>query len=340
MTISHIVSISTKAIEKIFIGKPLSGSGAKAWDNDETLRIIFLNIMLVVSTVFLIGFGTSVLVIENDYPRAYVDYVEASVCLICFLLLRTKMSHIIPGVISIAGFGVICSYFVFSGAIRGFESLWIFVFPMLSIIILGMTIGLILSLLLFCSILVATMAPGMAGINYTALVSSRFAGVYLLVLILAVIYEQIRTRKEREINKLTTELKVEHDEIIAMKDSLKTGIFLMDKDLVIQPSYSKALETILGTDSIQGKKFTDFLSFSFKAKELEAIADYFDMVIKGAHDAEMLEEINPISEFVYKTNNEEKTLRSGFTAADRGYGIFMILGTLEDISAQVKLQKN
>jgi two-component system chemotaxis sensor kinase CheA len=101
------------------------------------------------------------------------------------------------------------------------------------------------------------------------------------------------------------------------------------------------MENILGTDEIQGKKFTDFLSSSIKAKERDTMVDYFDMVINRSFDAKMLEEINPISDFVYvnELNMEEKNLRTGFASVDRGLGVFMIQGTLEDITAQVKLQK-
>jgi two-component system chemotaxis sensor kinase CheA len=276
---------------------------------------------------------------ERDYLRAFSDFSEAAICVICILLLRTKMSYTIPGFISLTGFGALCASFVFSWAIRGYESLWLYVFPMLSIIVLGINAGLILSILLFCTILIATIIPGLAGTSYTFLMSSRIAGAYVLVTILSIIYEQIRVSKDREINRLTQELRIEHDEIIAMKDSLKIGIFLMDKNLVIQPSYSKALEKILGTSNIQGKKFTEFLGSSIKMKEQETMVKYFNMVINGTYKAKMLEEINPISEFVYIRNEEEKNLRTGFTAVDRGYGILMIQGTLEDISAQVELQK-
>jgi two-component system chemotaxis sensor kinase CheA len=307
--------------------------------NDENLRISFLNIMFPVASLFLIVFGISVYAIEGDYLRAFADFTEAMVCLICFLLLRTKLPSITYGTAAIIGFGVLCSYFVFTGAIRGYESLWIFSFPMLAIIITGISVGLILSILLLCTILVATMIPGLAGISYTILMSSRMAGAYVLVTALTVIYEQIRLMKDREITRLTQELQVESDEIIALKDSLKTGIFLMDKNLVIQPSYSKALESILGTGEIQGKKITDFLGSSLKARELEVLEKFFNMVISGSYKEKMLEDINPISEFVYIRNEREKNLRTGFTAVDRGYGIFMIQGTLEDISAQVLLQK-
>jgi chemotaxis protein histidine kinase CheA len=122
-----------------------------------------------------------------------------------------------------------------------------------------------------------------------------------------------------------------------MKDNLKVGVFLMDKDYIIQPAYSIALETIFDTSEIEGKKFSEFIGFLHE-KERNAAIKYFKMVLNRSFKTKMLEEINPISEFVYYKGGVEKTLRSTFTAVDRG-GAYMIMGVLEDISAQVNLQK-
>ncbi|MDR1903127.1 MAG: hypothetical protein LBQ88_12720 [Treponema sp.] len=130
-------------------------------------------------------------------------------------------------------------------------------------------------------------------------------------------------------------------EITAMKDNLKAGIFLMDKDCIIQPAYSKALEDILGDDELEGKKFTGILSASIKAKERDTLKDYFNMMLNRSFDPKMLEDINPIAEFSYINDitGDQKTLRSSFGVVDRGHDQFFILGTLEDITAEKLLQK-
>ncbi|MDR2078980.1 MAG: hypothetical protein LBP74_04580, partial [Treponema sp.] len=94
-------------------------------------------------------------------------------------------------------------------------------------------------------------------------------------------------------------------------------------------------------DELQGKKFTDLLSSSIKAKERDTLEDYFNMIINRSFDAKMLEEINPISEFVYINDltGDEKTLRTSFAVVDRGHDEFLILGTLEDITTAKLLQQ-
>jgi two-component system chemotaxis sensor kinase CheA len=155
------------------------------------------------------------------------------------------------------------------------------------------------------------------------------------------VYEWIRILKDQWVKKLTSELQVERDQITVMKDNLSVGLFLMNKDFVIQGAYSKALESVLGDNELEGKKLTDLLAASVKARERETLNDYFGMVINRSFDAKMLEDINPIADFTYvnTVTREEKTLRSAFAAVDRGYGDYYILGTFEDVTEAALLQK-
>jgi two-component system chemotaxis sensor kinase CheA len=131
------------------------------------------------------------------------------------------------------------------------------------------------------------------------------------------------------------------EEIAVMKDSLGISVFLMDTDFVIQPQYSKSLETILGEENLFNRKFTDILSSSVSAKEQETLTDYFSMIINRSFDIKMLEDINPVSElhYVHNGTREEKTLRCAFARIDRGNGGVFLLGTVEDITGKVLLQK-
>jgi two-component system chemotaxis sensor kinase CheA len=137
-------------------------------------------------------------------------------------------------------------------------------------------------------------------------------------------------------------LKDERDEMAAMKDNIKTGVFLMNKDCVIQTNYSASLEKSLEGTGLAGKKFNDLLAASFTPKELASLKDYFDMVQSRSMAQNKLDSLNPLEEFTYKrtaaNNTEEKTLRCGFTSLDRN-GETFVLGTVEDVTAESKLKK-
>ncbi|MDR2501024.1 MAG: hypothetical protein LBD37_08110 [Treponema sp.] len=309
-------------------------------DTDELIRYSLFNIALAAGSLTLTGFGISVM-IQGNLVRGASDCLVALFCVITILILRTKLPFAAGGSLMLAAFGVLNGVFIFSGDVRGFAALWVFSYPILTIFVLGLQWGMILATLLFCAMLMATLIPGLAMMNYSPAIAARFLGVYGLITLLSVVYEQNRIIKDRHLSRLARELQAERDEITAMKDNLKTGVFLLDHDFTIQPAYSKALETVLEMEQLQGVQFTDLLASSLKAQERETLRDYFTMVINRSFDNKMLEEINPIAEFVFFNDNfeTEKNVRTSFAPVDRGHNEYFILGTVTDITAEVELQR-
>jgi two-component system chemotaxis sensor kinase CheA len=133
----------------------------------------------------------------------------------------------------------------------------------------------------------------------------------------------------------------ERDEIAAMKDSLKIGIFFMDQNYIIQDHYSRYLDEMLSQKNLYGKAFTDILSDSVTKGELEAIQDYFNMVMERTYDQEILDDINPLTELHYVNagTGDRKVLQCAFTTVERGRGEVFILVTIYDITTQVELKK-
>ena len=137
-------------------------------------------------------------------------------------------------------------------------------------------------------------------------------------------------------------LAIQHDleRATTMQDNLKYGLFLLDRNMIIQGAYSKALEKILSVADLQGKAFFDVFS-SFKPAERKGITTYFEMLFKRSFDTKMLDGLNPINEFSYTSaeTGGEKNLRSTFSLVEWKRDELYVLGTLEDISAEKELAK-
>jgi len=132
----------------------------------------------------------------------------------------------------------------------------------------------------------------------------------------------------------------ERDEVAAMRDSLKIGLFFMGRDYVIQDNYSRYLEEVLSNNDLKGKCFTDLLKTSLATKELEAIKDYLGMVFDRAFDQATLQEINPLNELRYvDSSGVRKIFRCEFTTVDVGKGETFILTTIYDITVNTELQE-
>jgi uncharacterized membrane protein SpoIIM required for sporulation len=145
----------------------------------------------------------------------------------------------------------------------------------------------------------------------------------------------------------SVELKEDRDTIAAMKDALKVGLFFIDKNFIIQDSYSKFLETVLGVRNLQGKKFTDLIAHSIEKTTIASLIEYFvllfnrSVVFSHNFNEKMLEDLNPIQEMVYTSpeTGEMKHLRCNFVPVDRGKGRLFVLGNIQDITNEKKMQK-
>jgi two-component system chemotaxis sensor kinase CheA len=133
----------------------------------------------------------------------------------------------------------------------------------------------------------------------------------------------------------------ERDEIAVMKDSMKIGLFFIDKNYVIQDHYSRYLEELLSDTKLFGKNLMDVIADSVTPSELEAIKDYFNMILERTYDQEMLEEINPLNElhYVNKETGDRKVFQFAFATVERGHGDVFILVTVYDITTRVELQQ-
>ncbi|MCL2411270.1 MAG: ATP-binding protein [Treponema sp.] len=142
------------------------------------------------------------------------------------------------------------------------------------------------------------------------------------------------------INETRKELSIERDIIETMKDNLHQGIFLMDKDLNILPQYSLPLGSILSyyESDLTGKNFLDILSSSLDAKQLQFMKGYFSMLYTKEKSKKVLEAVNPISEFEYKTDNEAKTLSTKFSLIEQKSTVPVIIGIIQDITREKEFE--
>lgn len=132
----------------------------------------------------------------------------------------------------------------------------------------------------------------------------------------------------------------ERDEIAAMKDNLKIGLFFMNRDYIIQENYSRYLEELMSDKELSGRSFLEMLSASVSDREQDAIKDYFDMVFNNTYDQEILDDINPLQELHYRDKKKiEKIFQCEFVTVERDRGEIFVLVTIYDITAKVELQQ-
>lgn len=319
-------------------GKPLDSKNEA--NMDTMVRYILLNSMIFLGGTLLVLFGMESL--RSGAPiQALFDFSMAGMAFVGFVVLRTNAPFVISGLLTVIPYMMLCGFLAISSGVQGSGILWAFSFPLLGIFLLGMKLGATLSCVLLLGIAAAVFVPGISPMVFHPSFAGRTVGVYILVLVCTMVYEQTKVVKDRWVTRLTRTIESERDEMAAMKDNLKTGLFLLDRDYVIQPQYSTALETVLSETNLIDKNFIDVLASSIQQKEKETLKDYFTMVFNRSYDVQMLEDINPLHQldYVSSSTGEEKTLRFSFVPIDREDGNVYILGTVDDQTREVELQQ-
>jgi two-component system chemotaxis sensor kinase CheA len=254
--------------------------------------------------------------------------------------LRLKIPFVVFGYVFMIPFGFFCAYQTHAGSANGLGVLWSLIFPVISILLLGIKYGVYLNLVMGVVLSTIVFTPEYSIYQYELSDIGTFFSVYVLLAVITIISEFIRVGKEDEISQLNTQLQQERDELTTMKDNLSVGIFMIDQSFIIQPYYSEALEDILSHSNLTGMSILDVFVDSITIKQRNTLKDYFAMMFNMTHNMKLLEEINPISEVEYVSaeTRAKRTLHCKFSCIQRQKDT-LLLGAIYDITEQAKTEK-
>jgi signal transduction histidine kinase len=187
-------------------------------DMDKMIRLIVLNITYTVASFLILGMGVSDMrsgLIDQGLLQLILGFMVFS----NLLLLRTELPFIVGGLIVIGLFGVFCGISIFTkNNLQGFSSIWIYSYPLMSIFTLGLSAGLIPALLLLGVTAAGVFIPGLTRFPYTIPEALLICGVYIFVLGLTIVYEYVRSIKDRW---------------LTQKDSYMNMVFKNSPDIIL-----------------------------------------------------------------------------------------------------------
>jgi putative two-component system response regulator len=205
---------------------------------DYLIRYVLMN--------FIHLFGSLICVLFFFQNIAKQSYFDAFACLILsfiamsgFAISRTKIPLIIPSFTSMISFGLFCTMIIWNGDAQGAGFLFMFIYPPLTIILLGRLQGILFSATLFAIVLAEFFIPGLSRFSYHIDYSLRMAAVYMLILGIALVFETSRKAKD----KLNEDLA---KEILGMNENLQTLIHeRTEKILKLQNSLLKTMSSLV-----------------------------------------------------------------------------------------------
>jgi signal transduction histidine kinase len=203
-----------KQFKRFFTNVSMSGKyrgGRKFGMSDYLIRYALMNFIIIFGASILAAFTVSNLKLGR-YSTAVVGISMIFFAMTSFILARTKIRQFIPALILTIFYGVLCLMVTWIGEANGANFLFIYMYPSLTIILLGMRPGVILSIILITLMSLEMFVPGVSHFSYPLDFSIRMLVNYFLVFSVMVVVENTRKTKDRLIdtqNRRLEELKSE-----------------------------------------------------------------------------------------------------------------------------------
>lgn len=332
-SVNDVLRLISRVAYRIFVGKRL----LTYKNTQKSFRYLFMNFMFFMGVA--VFFGTGAILLNTAHQLAFPLLALAGISLLSILLLRYPPPLQVPGYFFMVPFGIFCAALVHIGSAQGFGIICALVFPAISIFVLGIRYGIYFDIIMGVILSIIILNPELSQHHYALNEIGIFFSVYVFLGFITLTSELIRVGKEDEVTQLNKELQQERNELTAMKDNLNVGIFSLDRDFIIQPYYSQALEDILSHSALTGLNILEIFADSITGKQRNTLKDYFTMMFNGTHNMKLLEEINPINEVEYVSpeTRAKRTLSCKFSCIRRREDT-LLLGVIYDITEQVKTE--
>ena len=127
-------------------------------------------------------------------------------------------------------------------------------------------------------------------------------------------------------------------------ETVQQGIFLLDKDLIIDSFYSRETEEIFSEDELSGQSMLKLMKSRLLARDLEALELYVENLFNTEIREEVVNRLNPLEQVEIFSEGENKEIQSRFLKVTfsrimRGDSIYRILVTVLDETESVLMKR-
>lgn len=185
--------------------------------------------------------------------------------------------------------------------------------------------------------------------------------IALLIIYLAYTWYRARIKKinrqkeelEKQVDERTKELNERNRDLVISKkqtddilNNVKDGLFLLNKNFIIESQYSKSLETILSEEKLGGRSFLDYLEGKIKKSDIKNSREYFELLFDNSVDSQAISELNPLAQIEFSFEDKEndrnisKFLAFNFGRIIENNTTEHIITTVNDITDKIQLEKD
>jgi len=199
--------------------------------SDYLIRYTLMNIMIVCGVIFLV-----VLTVRHRSDWSFfamvINSISAFLLVVLFIVARTKTPQFVVSLISLILWILFCVLNIWYGKGQGANFVYIYILPILAIMLLGMRSGVILSVILLCFVAAEMFVPGLSHFTYHIDVSNRVVIAYFLILVPMIAIEITRKTKDELIEKQRNQLQNFNDNLQKMVEEKTQNVLDLQNALL------------------------------------------------------------------------------------------------------------
>ena len=168
--------------------------------SDYLIRYVLLNFISVFGGSILIGFIV-VRGMEGKWGTVAACSVMLLIAILTIVFSRMKkVSQIVPALMLMSFYGLLCIAVTYLGEAVGMNFMFVFMYPLTTIMLMGMKLGIIFSTVVVIIVVLQMVIPSLSRFDYAATVPIHLLVTYALVFSVMIVIEKTRQTKDKLID--------------------------------------------------------------------------------------------------------------------------------------------
>ena len=250
----------------------------------DQVRYMIMNTIFTIAVVPLTIFGIQGLSV--DATRATINFTIAFMALATLIAMRTKIPLKFIPIPTVIAFGSYCVFLLYNGTLNLWVSVWLFSFPLISIFLCKMTMGVIVSTIVIIAAGILLYRPGTAAFEFEAAIKFRYLAGYIFIFALTMVFEYVGILKDKKEAALSEELNKERDNL---KKEVEKATADISAHLEKATANGEKLNNVIQESSnalniIHGNTEETLTETTTQLKSVEQTSDYITKIVKSINN--------------------------------------------------------
>jgi len=253
--------------------------------NDQ-VRYMIMNGIFMIAVIPLLIFGIQEL--SGDTTRATINFSISITVFLALIAMRSKIPLKIIPIPIVIMFGAYCIFLLYSGTLYLWVSIWLFTFPLISIFLCKMTMGVITSTIVIITAGILLYMPGTIAYEMDGAIKFRYIAGYIFILTLTMVFEYVGILKDRKEARLNAELNKERDNLRQEVEKATADISAhLDKATADGEKLNKViLESSKALSIIHDNTEETLVETTVQLKSVEQTTEHISQIVKSINNLE------------------------------------------------------